>query len=132
MKWLLGLVAVVLAGCVSTEMKTFVGKPVEETYFAYGKPENILELPDGRRAYQFRWGGGTVVVPERRTTEATVRSGTVLPSPGFPQSAKVTATTTTTPARIYESAGCLITFIARDSGRGFVIEEYRIPKQLVC
>ena len=31
----LALVAL-LSGCASTEMRTFVGKPIEEAYFAYG------------------------------------------------------------------------------------------------
>lgn len=48
------LCALVLAGCASTEMKKYVGKPIEETFIAYNKPENVFEFPDGRRAYQYR------------------------------------------------------------------------------
>ena len=43
-----------------------------------------------------------------------------------------TVQTTSTPAMILNSPGCLITYIARNNGSGFVIEEYRIPKKLVC
>lgn len=109
-----------MSGCASTEMRTFVGKPVEETQFAYGMPENVFELPDGRRAYQYRWGGGAGVIPGNAVSTASTVAGVT------------TATTSMTPAMIFESAGCLITFIARDQGRGYVVEDYRVPKQLVC
>lgn len=109
------------ASCVSTEMQTFVGKPVEESMFAYGEPVNVMELPDGRRAYQYRMGGGVVALPSRTTATAQTFGNTT------------TVQSTSTPAAIYEAAGCLITFIARDQGGGrYVIEEYRVPRQLVC
>ena len=38
-------------------LQPFVGKPVEEAELAYGKPDNILTMSDGRQAYQFRLGG---------------------------------------------------------------------------
>lgn len=41
-------------------------------------------------------------------------------------------TTTATPAYIVESQGCLVTLIARPAGNDFIVEEYRIPKRLVC
>lgn len=115
------LAAAALAGCASTEMRTFVGKPVEETMFAYGEPVHVIEMSDRRRAYQYRWGGGTVVVPGQ--VNATAQTfGNI-----------TTVRSTSTPAAIYESAGCLITFIASDHGEGrYVVEEYRVPKQLVC
>ena len=114
------LCALVLAGCASTEMKKYVGKPIEETFIAYNKPENVFEFPDGRRAYQYRWGGGSVAMPAQGTAVAT-SFGNV-----------TTVQTTSTPAMILNSPGCLITYIARNNGSGFVIEEYRIPKKLVC
>ncbi|OYU72052.1 MAG: hypothetical protein CFE32_24880, partial [Alphaproteobacteria bacterium PA3] len=60
---LISLTAV--ASCASTEMKTFVGKPIEEAMFAYGRPENVMTLSDTSKAYQFRWGGGTTVLPSQ-------------------------------------------------------------------
>ena len=110
----------ILTGCVSTEMKSYVGKSIEETFISYGKPENVFEFPDGRRAYQFRWGGGSFATPAKGTAIAT-SVGNV-----------TTVQTTSTPATIMNSPGCLITYIARDGGNGFVIEEYRYPKRLVC
>lgn len=55
---LLILVVVIgLCACVSGAIKPFVGKPIEEARIAYGEPENVIELADGRTAYQFRIGG---------------------------------------------------------------------------
>ena len=109
-----------LTGCVSTEMKGFVGKPIEETFIAYGKPENVFELPDGRRAYQYRWGGGSFTMPAQGAA-VTTSMGNV-----------ATVQTTYSPAMIMNAPGCLITYIARNNGKGFIIEDYRFPKKLVC
>ena len=115
------LSVVALAGCASTEMRTFVGKPIEETMFAYGQPSNVLQLSDGRRADQYRWGGGSVAIPGQTTTTAQTFGNVT------------TVRSNSTPAAIYESAGCLITFISKDRGDGrYVVEDYRVPKQLVC
>lgn len=117
----LAAAAFAMASCASTEMKTFIGKPAEEAMFAYGPPANVFDLSDGRRAYQYRWGGGAVMMPGRATSTAQ-SFGSI-----------TTVQTTATPAAIFESAGCLITFIARDQGGGrWVLEDYRVPKQLVC
>ena len=111
---------VLLAGCVSTGMKKLVGQPIEEAFISYGQPENTFEFPDGRRVYQFRWGGGSGFTPARGTAVAsTVGNVTVVQS-------------TSTPAMFFSSPGCLITFIARRQGQGFIIEDYRVPKELVC
>jgi hypothetical protein len=111
-----------VGGCASTEMRTFVGKSVDETHMTYGQAVNVIDLNDGRRGYQYRWGGGAGIVPGRASTSIS-SIGDV-----------TTATTTTVPALVFESAGCLITFIARDQGppRGWVVEDYRVPKQMVC
>jgi hypothetical protein len=119
-KNLLFIVLFALAGCVSTGMKKLVGQPIEEAMIAYGQPENVIEFPDGRRAYQYRWGGGSFVQPGTGTATVT-NTGNV-----------AVVTTTSTPAMVLNSPGCLITFIAVKRGSGFVITDYRVPKQLVC
>lgn len=113
--------ALALAGCASTAMKRFVGGSVSEAYMAYGRPENVFDLPDGRRAFQFYWGGGTVAVPAQSNSTIT----------GNPQFG-YHITTTSTPATFIDNKGCLVTLIARPRGNDFVVEEYRIPKRLTC
>ncbi len=109
-----------ISACASTEMRTFVGKPIEEALFAYGKPEQVIDLGANSRAFQFRWGGGTAVIPATSTSTASSFGSTV------------TVNTTATPAMLYESAGCLITFITEKRGNSYTITDYRIPKKLIC
>lgn len=111
---------VTLGGCVSTLAKGYVGKPIEEVMIGYGAPEHVFEMPDGRRAYQFRMGGGSGVLPGNTTSTGTVVGNTAV------------VNTTATPAAIFSSSGCLVTFIARNGGAGYAVEEFRVPKQLVC
>jgi len=101
-------------------MKSHVGGSISEAYIRYGQPENIFDLPDGRRAFQFRWGGGSGVVPGYVNSTVT------------PTGYGYQVTTSGVPATYVESAGCLVTLIARRNGNDFLVEEYRIPKRLVC
>ena len=110
------LAPLLLAGCVSTQMKSFVGKDISEAFIRYGAPEQVIQMPDGRRAFQFRWGGGVVPVAGQATTAFDYN----------------TITTTATPAMIYNAPGCLITFIATGEGSRWTVTETRTPKQLVC
>lgn len=112
--------AALLSACVSTEMKGYVGKDVSEVLMAYGQPENVIDLPDGRRAWQFRWGGGGGVIPGRSQTTVQAIGNTAV------------ATTTTTPATIVQSESCLITYIGTRSANSWTITDIRVPKQLVC
>lgn len=118
----LGLAAILLmvTGCASTEMRKHVGQDVSEVLMAYGQPEQVLDLPDGRRAWQFRWGGGRGVIPGHAQTTVHATGNTAV------------ATTTATPATIIDSKGCLITFIGTRNGESWTITDTRVPKQLVC
>jgi hypothetical protein len=107
--------------CASTEMKGYVGSSISEAFIDYGKPEAVFDLPDGRRAFQFRWGGGSGVVPGRTSTQITGNDAI-----GY------NVTTVGTPAMAFASEGCLITLIAHRKGNDYIVDEYRIPKRLVC
>ncbi|WP_295442332.1 hypothetical protein [Sphingorhabdus sp. EL138] len=114
--------ALALTGCASTAMKRYVGSSISEAYLAYGQPANVFDLPDGRRAFQFYWGGSSGVLPgSSQTTVAPIGGGAYA------------VNTVGTPAMVYESKGCLVSLIARKNAAGdFVVEEYRIPQRLVC
>jgi hypothetical protein len=115
------LLALLLGGCASTAMKGFMGQPIEEAFFRYGKPVNTIDLPDGAKAFQFYWGGsGPIMVPAQSRTNVTTYGNTA------------TLNTVATPAAIFESQGCLVTLIARPENGRMVVREYRIPKRLVC
>lgn len=112
--------SIMLVGCASTAMKRHVGSSISEAYMSYGRPANVFDLPDGRRAFQFYWGGGAIPVAGHSTSTIN------------PTLTGYQVTTTGTPAMLLESEGCLVTLIARPTGADFIVEEYRIPKRAVC
>jgi len=44
-------------------MKAFIGKDIRYVVLSDGQPEGAMDMPDGRRAFQFRVGGGAVTYP---------------------------------------------------------------------
>ncbi|MEQ8300225.1 MAG: hypothetical protein RH945_06745 [Hyphomonas sp.] len=78
------------SACVSNQLKSFVGEPIEEAYFAYGDPEKIMELGHGHKAYLFRFGANAV------------------------------------------SEGCRMTLITEEVEGTEIVNDYRVPKGLVC
>jgi len=123
MKRLVLVVAVLmLAACVSTHMKQFVGKDIREVMVADGPPTNQFDMGDGRRAFQWYIGGGTYVMPQ--TTTGTVTN--------IGNQAFVNATTTG--GHVVSSAGCLVTYFARyDAAKNaWIVREFSYPDRLVC
>jgi hypothetical protein len=117
--WFLGAM-LLLAGCVSTEMKPFVGRDISEVFIQHGRPIAVFDLPDGRKAFQYRWGGGSYATPSTATVNAqTVGNWT-------------RATITENPGMLVSSEGCLVTFIAAPYEGSYRVTEYRFPKRLVC
>jgi hypothetical protein len=108
------------SACASQFATRYVGKDVVDLELENGKPANILVLPDGRRSYQYRWGGGTFVTPQTTTGTARVAGDTMY------------VQAQTTPAIAVSSQGCLINFIAEQRGQRWIVVEGRWPDQLVC
>lgn len=112
--------AALLSACVSTQMRGFVGKDITEAQFRYGQPVNVIDLADGRRAFQFAQGGGSSVVPGQSVAVAQSQGDTTF------------IAGQSTPAMVVERAPCLLTFIAGRSGQSWVVQEIRAPKELIC
>lgn len=112
--------ALSLAGCVSAGMKTLVGEPIQAAQLRYGPPAQVIDMPDGRRAYQFKTGGGSVMLPSTSTTTVS------------PVGAGIVATTTGSPGGIAQLPGCYLTFMAAQENGAWVIREAVPPKELVC
>lgn len=107
-------------GCASQFAKGYLGKDTVELELENGKPANVISLPDGRRSYQYYWGGGTFVTPQ--TTSGTVN---VIGNTAFVQ-------TQTTPGAVVSSPGCIINFIAEQRGARWVVVDARWPDRLMC
>lgn len=54
MKRLIVLGVLALMGCASEIMKGYVGRDITEAVLDYGPPSAVLDMPDGRRAFQWR------------------------------------------------------------------------------
>ena len=109
-----------LIGCASQFAKSYLGKSPFDLQLENGKPVNIVELPDGRRSYQYYWGGGTIVTPQTTTGTVSVIGNTAH------------VNSRTNPAAVVSSRGCLINFIAERQGDRWVVVETRWPKRALC
>ena len=120
------LLATVLVGCVSTEMKSYVGKDIREVILVNGQPIAAMDMGNGVRAFQFKWGGGTFTVPQTTHTTGQVTS--------YGNSAWLNATSITTGGGTFHSEGCVISYLTEwdEKTQGWIVHGYRYPKQLVC
>ena len=113
--------SIVMSGCASTEMKSYIGKDIREVVLTNGQPLGALDMGNGVRAFQFIWGGTTTTAVRAQTEiqgnsewfgKADIRSsGSAL-----------------------MSNGCIVAYLTRydDSRKGWIIFDYRIPQKLVC
>jgi hypothetical protein len=109
-----------LVSCVSTMMEGYLGKPIEEAQLEFGPPIQVLDMPDGRRAFQFRYGGGPVMVPGSSTSTVTTYGNTA------------TVNTFGTPGGVLYTEGCILTFFALKEGNAWIIRDLKVPGGLVC
>jgi hypothetical protein len=115
-----------LSACASTHMKQYMGQDIQEVMIYSGPPINAFDMSDGRRAFQFRWGGGTFTTPQTTTTTGNASL--------IGNSAWFQANSITSGGNTVTSKGCIITYLTHwDTDRNtWIVSEYRIPKQLLC
>lgn len=115
-----------VAGCASTHMKQYIGKDIREVVIDSGPPINAFDMGDGRRVFQFRWGGGTYTVPQTTTVTGSATA--------IGNSAWYSGTAITTGGGVVSSEGCILTYFASwdESKKAWIVVEYRVPKGLVC
>jgi len=119
-------VLVFVSACASTHMKQYQGRDIRDVVLDSGPPVNVFDYGDGRRVFQFRWGGGTYVVPQSTTTTGSVSA--IGNTAWYQQQSITTGGGTVT------SEGCIISYITTwsEERQAWVVTEYHVPPQLVC
>ena len=47
------LAAALLAGCAMPVLDKYMGRPIVDPMLDFGQPDEVFDLPDGRRAFQW-------------------------------------------------------------------------------
>jgi hypothetical protein len=107
-------------------MKKYIGKDARYIAVDDGPPVNVFDMPDGRRAFQYRWGGGSYVVPKTTTSQGQIQ---LVGDGAYYSEQKVE-----TGGFAVESSGCLITYFAEwnPAKKGWIVVDISYPKRLVC
>lgn len=122
MRWLIfSMTLAALAGCTaSSAMKPYIGKDVSELSIDWGKPTNRFDLPDGRVAVQYMWGGGTFATPATMSGTTTMIGNTIYTN------------AQAMPSTVIHSEGCLVTFMLRRNGSSWTVDDIRYPSAAIC
>jgi hypothetical protein len=107
-------------------MKQFIGRDARYIAVRDGPPVHVFDLPDGVRAFQYLWGGGTYHVPATTTTTGQVQL--------IGNSAYYTQQSLSSGGVTVTSEGCLITYLTKwdAAKKGWIVTEISYPKKLVC
>jgi hypothetical protein len=123
---LISAVVLFASACASTHMKQFIGKDARYIAVQDGPPAYVFDLPDGTRAFQYYWGGGTYQLPKTTTTNGQVQL--------VGNAAYYSEQQLETGGGIVSSAGCLVTYIAKwnPDAKGWIVRQISYPHRLVC
>lgn len=121
MKRLISILLLLLSGCVSTEMKGYVGKDIREVILANGQPMGVIDMGDGSRAFQFMWGGTS-------QTAVASNSSTQINS-NWLGKAQIESS-----GSAIVSSGCVISYITHwdEKRKSWIVFDYRYPNKIVC
>lgn len=120
--WALALLpaALPLGGCASDIMRGYLGRGPEAVMARYGPPDNVFDMPDGRRAYQWmQISQSTSAGSEETRTRWVKRRGD-----GRPE--RVTVTQVTPPTST--DRRCFYTLYAHRQGAGWVLDNFERPE----
>ncbi|WP_298974900.1 hypothetical protein [uncultured Roseobacter sp.] len=109
-KYLLLIAFGLMSACATQIMQGYVGRDITEVVLDYGKPTNVVELPDGRTAFQWN-----------RTTSYTAPITTNIYGSG-------SYATATTYGGGTSYSDCLYTLFAQPNAQGsFTVTGYKEP-----
>ena len=121
MRKLISILLLLLSGCVSTEMKSYMGKDIREVILTNGQPIGVLDMGNGSRAFQFLWGGSSqTAVASNSTTQI---NGDWLGKASVQSHGNAIV-----------SNGCVISYITRwdDARNSWIVSDYRYPNKIMC
>ena len=109
------LVVFLLSACATQVMQGYVGKSITEPMLDYGRPTDVFELGQGRRAFQWEITSSGAIPITTPTTSTIYGSG------GW-----ANITTNSTSYSPY-SQTCRYTLTAKASGEDWIVDGYREP-----
>lgn len=115
--------AILICGCASHIMKSYIGKDVREVMIDYGPPANAFDMGDGRRAFQW-------VIDNSYTTPVTATTASNVNTYG--PTSWVQSNTTITGGQTINSK-CIYTLFGRwnENLKGWFVTDFRKPN-LMC
>lgn len=124
--WPLGRVAAILlliSGCASQIMESYIGQPVQNVVLDYGLPESAMDLPDGRRAFQW-----IMIHTKARPARVETRSYGTLSHNVASSDIWLTSRSKISGGGVIENR-CIYTLITewRDDGKAWYVVSYRRP-----
>ncbi|MGY5780757.1 hypothetical protein [Rhizobium sp. LEGMi135b] len=106
-------VLLILTACASQIMKSYIGAPISSVMLDYGPPDNVYDLRQGERAYQWRKQKTQVVSGQSSGEVRETHRGRryeVTETPGY-----------------VEQTECFYTFYTRSSGSDWYVTSFRQP-----
>lgn len=114
----IAIASLVLAGCASSIMQGYVGKPLQAAMVDYGPPANAFDMGDGRRAFQWSMTStGQMPTFVNNWGTATPMGNSVW----WTQNTQITGGGTV-------SRECLYTLYARWSDGAWIVEGFEKPR----
>jgi hypothetical protein len=114
-----------LTGCASVHTEEYVDRDIRQVILDNGPPINAIDMGDGTRTFQFKFGGGSIVAPQVTATGAPI---TKSDSDAWFQSAPIT----TSGGQRVVNDDCVSSYLTKWDGEVWRVLSYRIPKQRVC
>lgn len=108
-------IVVGLTACASEVMKSYIGKPISEAMMDYGRPTNVYDLGNNRRAFQWirtDTGAYPITTPSHSTIYGAGGWATV---------------TTHSTSYVPYSQTCAYTLTAAKSGDDWIVDGFRKP-----
>jgi hypothetical protein len=105
----------VLASCASDVMESYIGKSISEPMMDYGRPADVFDLGNNRRAFQW------IITTSGAMPMTSPSYGTIYGNGGW---ASVTTRSTT---YVPYSQTCAYTLTAIKSGDDWIVDGFRKP-----